>query len=277
MAAPSRKRWLGRALALGCLAWAAAPAARAQLVDCPEIRGNAAAWKVIFDEPAFTSPDLAADDELQKVRNRLYFTVDNQLQALSLEMQSAAQPPVVLLPVSCRGRRPRDASDFTSSRSQDLTANRVVLEVWALLDGTRQGDRIADREAQIGYVMPPLRYYEPGSVALPGFYRLRYPRAGAGLAGILEGLPEIPAYATLGLGLRAAKAREYDLAVQFLKRAEALLGRSAGLGTDLTAIQQRALLDYAKRKSCETVTAALADPDYKGGLKLAYAGRRPCP
>lgn len=153
-----------------------------------------------------------------------------------------------------------------------------MLEVWATLDGTRQGDKVQDREARIGYAVPPLRLYERGAVDLPGFYLLRYPRPGADLAGILGGLPELSAYATLGLGLKAAKAQDYDVAVQYLKKAEALLSRTAGSGTDPDAVSQRALVEYARKKTCETVNAALADPGYKGGLTLVYAGgRRPCP
>jgi hypothetical protein len=256
-----------------------APPAWAQLVDCPEIRDNAAAFKVILDEPAFARKELESDDELQRIKARLSFTVHNQLQALGMEMRQAAQPAVVLLPVSCRGRHPLDASDFDSNRSQSLTANKVVLEVWALLDGNRQGDKVEAREARIGYAVPPLRFYEPNAVELPGFYLLRYPRSGTDLTGILDGLPELSAYATLGLGLKAAKARDYDLAVQYLKKAEALLAPAAGPGSDAVAAQQqRALVGYVKKRTCETVKAALADAEYKGGLTLIYSGsRRPCP
>jgi hypothetical protein len=273
---PSFDAWLRVALC-GLAGILLAPAARAELVDCPAIRDNATAFKVILDEPAFTQKSLETDDELQRIKARLSFTVNNQLQALGMEMRQAAQSAVLLLSVSCRGRHPADASEFDRNRSQDLTASKVVLEVWALLDGSRQGDKVTSREAQIGYAVPPLRYYEAGAVELPGFYLLRYPRTGTDLIGILDGLPELSAYATLGLGLKAAKARDYDVAVQYLKKAEALFGPATGTGTDLATLQKRALVDYVKRKSCETVQAALADTSYRGGLTLAYAGRRPCP
>jgi hypothetical protein len=247
-------------------------------VDCPEIRNSPSLFKVIFDEPAYASAGLDSDGELQKIKTRLLFAVDGQLQELGMEMRQATQPPVQLLSVSCQGRHPKGASDFDRDRSQNLTASKVVLEVWATLDGTRQGDKVQDREARIGYVVPPLRFYEAGAAELPGFYLLRYPRPGTDLTGILGGLPELSAYATLGLGLKAAKAQDYDVAVQYLKKAEALLGRTAGAGTDPDAVNQRALIEYAKKKTCETVRAALADPGYKGGLTLVYAGgKRPCP
>ena len=194
-----------------------------------------------------------------------------------MEMRQAAQTPVQLLTVYCPGRHPRGESDFDHDRSQDLTASRVVLEVWATLDGRPQGNSVLDREARIGYAVPPLRFYESGAGDLPGFYLLRYPRSGADLAGILGGLPELSAYATLGLGLKAAKAQDYDIAVQYLRKAEALLSRTAGPGPGLDAVNQRVLLEYARKKICETVKVALDDPGYKGGLKLVYAGnKRPC-
>ena len=267
-----------RAAAIGlAVALSLAAPAGAQLVDCPGIRNNPSTFKVIFDDPAYARQGLDADGELQTIKAHLQFAVDGQLQALGLEMRQAAQPAAQLLAVSCPGRRPRGESDFDLDRSQDLTASKVVLEVWATLDARAQGNAIKDREARIGYALPPLRYYDPGAAGLPGFYQLRYPRPGADLSGILAGLPEISAYATLGLGLKAAKAQDYDVAVQYLKKAEALLA-AAGPQPDPDAASRRALVDYAKRKSCETVRAALADPGYSGGLKIAYAGaRRPCP
>jgi hypothetical protein len=278
---PSRKRRqraVARAAA-AAIGWAIALVvpAGAQLVDCPGIRNNPSTFKVIFDDPAYARQGLDADGELQTIKARLQFAVDGQLQALGMEMRQAAQPAAQLLSVSCPGRHPRGESDFDLDRSQDLTASKVVLEVWATLDGRSQGNNLQDREARIGYALPPLRFYERGAPGLPGFYQLRYPRPGADLSGILTGLPEISAYATLGLGLKAAKAQDYDLAVQYLKKAEALLA-AAGPNPDPDAANRRALVDYAKRKSCETVRAALADPGYAGGLKIAYAGaRRPCP
>jgi len=257
---------------------ALAPPARAQLVDCPEIRRNSSVFKVIFDDPAFARQGLDSDGDLQNIKARLIFTVNGQLQELGMEMRQAAQPPIQLLPVSCPGRHPRGETDFDRDRSQDLTASKVVLEVWATLDGRQQGNGVLDREARIGYALPPLRFYENSAGSLPGFYLLRYPRSGADLAGILGGLPELSAYATLGLGLKAAKAQDYDVAVQSLRKAEALLSRTAGSGPGLDDVNQRALLDYARKKICETVKAALDDPGYQGGLKLVYAGnKRPCP
>jgi len=260
-----------------CLALAFTPPARAQIVDCPEIRGNSSLFKVVLDETAYARTGLDSDGDLQNIKAQLLFTVDGQLQELGMEMRQATQPPVQLLSVFCPGRHPRGASDFDHDRSQSLTANKVVLEVWATLDATRQGDKVGDRQARIGYAIPPLRFYESGAVDLPGLYLLRYPRSGADLVGILGGLPELSAYATLGLGLRAARAQDYDVAVQYLKKAEALLSRIAGAGTDLNAVNHRALVEYAKKRTCETVKAALADPGYRGGLTLAYARKSPCP
>lgn len=273
--ARTRERRTIRLLVLLGLAFVAP--AGAQLVDCPGIRNNPSTFKIIFDDPSFARPGLEADSDLQTLKARLLFTVDGQLQSLAAELREAAQPAAQLVRVPCPGRHPRGESDFDLDRSQDLTASKVVLEVWATLDGRAQGNNLQDREARIGYALPPLRFYERGAPGLPGFYQLRYPRPGADLSGILTGLPEISAYATLGLGLKAAKAQDYDLAVQYLKKAEALLA-AAGSSPDPDAANRRALVDYAKRKSCETVRAALADPGYAGGLKIAYAGaRRPCP
>jgi hypothetical protein len=271
----------GVRLAAGACCWLAmaAPAARAQLVDCAAIR-YASSYKIVIDDLFFAKPALDADADLKLVMDRLRFTVNNQLTALALQMRDATHQSTPLSLVSCPGRHPLDASEFDRDRAQDLTDSKVVLEVWGTLDGSVRDGKVDAREARVGYAVMPLRFYEFGAVDLPGVYVLRYPRSGGapagGFTGLLEQLPELDAYAALGVGLKAAKAKDFDLAVQFLKRAEALLGSVPKGASTLDAALQQALAKYVQKKTCETIEAALAYPAYQGGLRLVYATRKPC-
>ena len=268
------------AAAVSCWLVMAPLAARAQLVDCPAIR-YASSYKVVMDDLFFAKPAMETDADLRLLMDRLRFIVNNRLTGLALEMRGATHQSIPLSLVSCPGRHPLDASEFDHDRSQDLTDSKVVLEVWGTLDGVVQGGRIDAREARVGYAVLPLRFYEFGAVDLPGIYVLRYPRSGTAPAGdlsvLFEQLPELDAYAALGVGLKAAKAKDFDLAVQFLKKSEALLGSVPKGASTLDATLQQALVDYVRKKTCETIKAALDYPPYQGGLRLVYAARKPCP
>jgi hypothetical protein len=116
--------------------------------------------------------------------------------------------------------------------------------------------------------MPPVQHYFDQADA-PPLHLLSYPKTGAaGSIAELENLPELPAFALVGLATKAAKANRYDLAVWAFTRAEAGIAdaKLAGPNPRLDA-----LLGYVKRAACETRSSARKDPGYRGPLTLVPA------
>lgn len=69
----------------------------------------------------------------------------------------------------------------------------------------------------------------------------------------------------MGLGIKAARASRYDLAVWAFTRAETEIA-DAKLGG--TTLDTAALLVYVKKSACQVRELALVDPNYFGALKL---------
>src|SRR5262245_52366309 len=246
------KRWPALALLAGTLARPAGHAQRSNRADLSAISGQ---YKIVLDDFAFVSANAEQNAALTALRDRLQFNVNVQLDALKSAAREFGNLQVPMRPVTCAGRRPSpEGSEFTAALAERLSDARVVVEVWGTLDmhsGTR---------ARIGYVIPPVqRYFAPDEA--PAIHLLAYPKTGAGPVEELENLPELPAFALVGLGTKAARAKNYDVAVWAFTRAEAAIvqAQPAVSNPNLDA-----LLAYVQRSACQARAGAKSDPGYKG-------------
>jgi DNA-directed RNA polymerase subunit K/omega len=247
--------------------------AHAGLKNCDNLNANPGDYKVVLDDFAFASEAAQANAQLAALRETLQFNFTGQLdllRAAARQLDRNMQVPMRL--VFCAGRQPSlDGSDFTAARAEQLSDERVVVEMWGKLDLSSAAGGTPAPSARIGYVIPPVQHYVDEEDA-PPVHVLAYPKTGsAGSIEELENLPELPAFALIGLGTKAAKANRYDLAVWAFNRAEAGIAdaKLAGVNPRLEA-----LLSYVKRAACETRSSARKDPSYKGPLTLLPA--QPC-
>jgi hypothetical protein len=224
----------------------------------------------VLDDFAFASAAAQANAGLAALRDTLQFNFAGQLDVLraaARQLDRNMQVPMRL--VFCAGRQPSlDGSDFTAARAEQLSDERVVVEMWGKLDLSAVAGGTPAPTARIGYVIPPVQHYVDEADA-PPVHVLAYPKTGAaGSIAELENLPELQAFALVGLGTKASRANRYDLAVWAFNRAEAGIAdaKLAGVNPRLDA-----LLTYVKRAACETRTSARKDPDYKGPLTLVPA------
>jgi hypothetical protein len=241
--------------------------AHAALKNCDNLSDNPGDYKVVLDDFSFATPAAQANSELAALRETLQFNFTGQLDVLrasARQLDRNLQVPMRL--VFCAGRQPSlDGSDFTAARAEQLSDERVVVEMWAKLDLSANGGGTPSPSARIGYVIPPVQHYVDEDDA-PPVHVLAYPKTGAvGSIAELENLPELPAFALVGLGTKAAKANRYDLAVWAFTRAEAGIADAKLAGANP---RLEALLAYVKRAACETRTSARKDPTYKGPLTL---------
>jgi hypothetical protein len=254
------------------LALAGVGTAHAELKNCGNLDANPGDYKVVLDDFSFASAAAQANVELAALRDRLQFSFNSQLDALrakARQLDRNMQVPMRL--VFCAGRQPSlDGSDFTAARAEQLSDERVVVEMFAKLDLSAAGGGTFAPSARIGYVIPPVQHYAEEADA--PLHVLAYPKTGAaGSIEELENLPELSAFALVGLGTKASKANRYDLAVWAFTRAEAGIADAKLAGTNP---RLDALLAYVKRTACATRTSARNDPGYKGPLTLVPA--QPC-
>lgn len=245
-------------------------AAHADLKNCDNLSANPGDYKVVLDDFSFATPAAQANAQLAALRETLQFNFTGQLDVLrasARQLDRNLQVPMRL--VFCAGRQPSlDGSDFTAARAEQLSDERVVVEMWGKLDLSAAAGGAPAPSARIGYVIPPVQHYVDEADA-PPVHVMAYPKTGAvGSIAELENLPELPAFALIGLGTKAAKANRYDLAVWAFTRAEAGIAdaKLAGANPRLDA-----LLAYVKRAACETRTSARNDPNYRGPLTLVPA------
>lgn len=259
----SRRRQLVTALVLTL---AGVGAAHAELKNC-ELDANPGDYKVVLDDFAFASAAAQANSQLAGLRESLQFNFDTQLdllRAAATQMDRKMKVPMRL--VFCAGRQPAlDGSDFTPARAERLSDERVVVEMWGKLDLNAAAGGTPAPVARIGYVMPPVQHYVDEEDA-PPLHVLAYPKKGAaGSIAELENLSELQAFALVGLGTKAFRAKRYDLASWAFNQAERGItdAKFGGANPRLDA-----LFAYVKRARCETQSSARKDPDYKGSLIL---------
>ena len=262
-----------RQLALGAVLGCAITSTHAQLKNCANVNANPGDYKVLLDDFSFASAAAQENAELAALHDRLQFNFNGQLDALKAQARQLdrnLQVPMRL--VFCAGRRPSfDGSDFTAALAERLSDERVVVEMWGKLELSAAAGGTPAPSAKIGYVIPPVQHYVDEDDA-PPLHVLAYPKSGAARSlEELENLPELPAFALIGLATKAARANRYDLAAWAFNRAEAGIAdaKLAGANPRLDA-----LLAYVKRAACETRTSARNDANYKGPLTLLPA--QPC-
>lgn len=248
-------------------------AARAALTNCALISTSPSDYKIVLDDLSFGSEAAKNDAFLSGLQARLRFALMSQLneiRASAKVLQSSLQVPLTL--VACDGRKPSAfGNEFTKALAENLSNERVVVEMWGTLDLRTSASGVSTPHALIGYTIPPVQHYVREDVPAH-LYVLEYPKKGAARSPEeLENVAELYPFALVGLGTKAAKARLYDLAVWAFTRAEGgiqdarLTGSNSGLD---------ALMAYVKRSSCMTRASALTDPNYAGPLKLIPS--QPC-
>jgi hypothetical protein len=259
--------WLAGVIAASTLS---SPSAYAQLKNCASLNSNPGDYKVVLDDFAFASDAAKSNADLAALRDRLQFNFNGQLDLLKAsarKLDRNLQVPMRL--VFCAGRRPSlEGSEFTEALAERLSDERVVVEMWGTLDvRSNAGGAVAPR-AMIGYAIPPVQHYHTDDEA-PPIHVLAYPKSGAPQsAEELENLPELSAFALVGLGTKAARANRYDLAVWAFTGAEAGI-RDAQLAGSNQGLD--ALLAYVKRAACLTRASARSDQRYSGPLTLVPA------
>jgi len=250
---------------MSCWLLAICPMAHAALINCANLNLNPGDYKVVLDDFAFASLPAKNNADLAALKDRLQFSFNGQLEALKASAKKLNQNlQVPLRIVTCVGRQPSPSGDeFTDELAEHLSDERVVVEMWGTLDIKVVGTTTSPR-AMIGYAMPPVQHYGAGET--PAIHVLVYPKSGnAQSADELENLPELSAFALVGLGTKAARASHYDLAVWAFSRAEAGI-LDAKLGGSTAELDS--LLAYVKHIACTTRARARTDQNYAGSLKL---------
>jgi hypothetical protein len=246
----------------------------AQLRNCPKLASDTSAYKVVLDDFSYASAAAGNDADLAALKNDLQFNFGAQLRTITSAAQKLNRDLAVpLVVVECPGRQPSlDGQEFTPELAETLSDDRVVVEMWGRFDLRSDAGGTTTRRATVGYVIPPVQHYVGSDVA-PPIHVVDYPKSGSTVAAAeLTNLPEMPAFALVGLGTKAARAKRYDLASWALNRAEGglLEAQGAAANPDLDA-----LLGYVRREACKVRSDARRDNTYTGPLKLAPD--RPCP
>jgi hypothetical protein len=253
------------ALLLGC------GAAQAAVVNCPPAPGS---FTVLLSEPSGAAlPDRAA---VERFLNKLQFELDQERDERWI---NPGATPVAFR--ACPRRAPAlDGSEFSAEVVEQLNDQRVLLEVWGVVD--RDGTPPA-LSAQINYLLVPLRFAADQRETVPaGLQRLRYPEAGAAptqdAVQLVSRPLDLDAFIATSLGLKLLRERAYDPAHANLCRAQGLLGAMLKRGlsgrskAELTALREHVLASAGR-----TLREALADPAYpKAGLLRLQRPAQPC-
>jgi hypothetical protein len=249
-----------------CTAFLLSSTAHAALTNCSNLNLNPGDYKVVLDELAFGSQLAKNNADLAALKERLQFNLNGQLDALKASAKKLNQNlQVPLRVVTCVGRQPSlNGDEFTDELAEHLSDERVVVEMWGTLDLKIVSGANASPRAMIGYVIPPVQRYVANEA--PAIQVLVYPKSGnVRSAEELENLPELSAFALVGLGTKATRASHYDLAVWAFTRAESgILDAQLGGSTE----QLDALLAYVRHAACTTRARARTDQNYSGSLKL---------
>lgn len=261
------RQLIARRAALLAMCVAITPVAQAELKRCDSLSSNPGAYKVVLDEFAFASDAAKANESLARLHETLQFNFEVQVDALNQSAQEINKKlKVPMRVVFCKQRQPSfDGSDFTAQLAERLSDERVVVEMWGRLDLRPTPDGPPTPSARIAYMMPPVHHYLDEDDA-PPMHVLAYPKVGSAQSiEELENLPELPAFALVGLGTKAAKAKQYDLATFAFNQAETGIANVKLAGSNA---RLDALLAYVKRARCETRANAQNDQSYTGSLKL---------
>lgn len=243
--------------------------AHATVVNCPPAPGR---FTVLLSEPSGDAmPDRAATEQFL---NKLQFELDQERDERWINPSAT---PVAFR--ACPKRSPAlDGSEFSPELVEQLHGQRVLLEVWGVVD--RDGGQLT---AQINYLLVPLRFAADQREQVPsGLQRMRYPEAGAAptqdAVQLIARPTDLDAFVASALGLKLLRERAFDPAHANLCRASNLLGAMlkrplAGRGkTELAALHEFVLASAAR-----TLREAVADPAYpRAGLLRLQQPANPC-
>ena len=242
----------------------AAPAA-AQIVPCPAI-SKTQNYKLLLDDFSLSGggePNLKTFMEGLHVSLRLNL---ERLQAVApappADGQKRKGPPRVEL-VRCTKRLPQAESDFDKAQVRLLNSHRVVVEMWAVGSMT-PGANNQEYRAFVSYALIPVRHLVAGEVPDVVTVELKG-RAGAPLDALLNALDqsaELSAYAAASLGTKLLQERDYDHARAYLCKADATLAEPRA------PAPPSALVKWVRDLTLKVVEQALADPNYKGAMRL---------
>ena len=249
-----------RHLALAAIACAlfAGELAHAALRNCDALNGVPGEDKIVVGDLA-PSPDGAPPDAGARLAQRRRSHIAAQVRALRSDaLSNDPRRQLSIRLVTCANRKPAfDGSDFTPALTERLSDDRVVLEMWGDEDITSDSAAL-----QVGFVIPPLQLYEPG-VAAAAMPALRFPRPGAAGTGQPEQLLELEAFALVGIGTKAARAKQYDAAVWAFNQAIARIGKVPQAPAELAVLRT-----HLAQAACQTAARARADASYRGPLRL---------
>lgn len=248
--------------------WTPAPAA-ADLVECDS---PAATFAVFLDEPAVTSQAAANDPALQDFLDELIFFFDEERERAWVE---PGQPVGFVL---CRGRKPSlSGQEFDSDVVRSLYNRGVVLEVWAKFSMSGGGaDAPIQRQATLAFLSVPLRFEQllGQAAAGDGIHLDRYPKDPAQpLTDFLAAFgqaEDLDVLVAVGLGIRAARERQFDLAQSNLCKAQLLLAQTLAEHADPKLEQVAA---YVRRRADENLLQARAALPPDDPLRALLAGR----
>lgn len=248
-----------------------ATGAQAAVVNCAPAPGR---FTVLLSEPSGGAmPDRAA---IERFLTKLQFELDQERDERWI---NPGATPVAFR--ACPRRAPAlDGSEFSPELIEQLYDQRVLLEVWGVVD--REGTPPV-LNAQINYLLVPLRLAADKRETVPaGLQRLRYPEAGAvptqDAVQLIARPLDLDAFIASALGLKLLRERSYEPAHANLCRAASLLaamltrtitGRSR---TELTALHA-----FVQDSAARTLREALADAAYpRTGLLRLQDPAQPC-
>lgn len=235
------------------------PDAAAQLVRCSAV--DEPGYKILLDD-IVVEGGTGTLPMLETLKGRLA----QNLEQLSVETG---------LPITvyrCRQRRPPDASVFRRPQVEQLYARQVVLEIWGTTGEVKDDTGDTYHEAQIGYVLIPVRLRSFTSGDPSGALTVQR-RADAltidALVRLVDQANAVPAYALLSAGTRLMRESEFEAARTHLCRAASLLLQGTpSAGDKALAAFAREEAEQALRqlKAASPELATLLPSDACGGV-----------
>jgi hypothetical protein len=255
---PFPRDMLFRPLGVAAMLMVCAATAHAQIIPCTGV--SEPGFKVLLDDIE------ASDGSVSPLLDLLVSRLDANLEQLNVE----ARLPLKV--VRCTKRHPDSPGDFRKPLVQDLTARRVMLEVWGTTVEVDDGGQKV-HEASIGYALVPIRFYEFDAPEPPGAFlvsrRAKSVSSPADLVQLVDQAGTLAAYSAVAAGTKLLRDADYDGARAQLCKAESLL--RAITPAPAAGSPDQALLAYASRLAADAVAQAKADANYQGRLKALPA------
>jgi len=225
--------------------------------------GGVSGFKVFLSDVSVTG--LQADPG--KLSEALYFVLDGKLQSLP-----GAGPGAGPQIIRCPGRQPNiSGQDYTASLVKALNTDDVLLDLWGSI-AAREGGGQQQEDVWVAYYLIPLANYDPHGAVKP----LQHANVSNPVGPLLDPVADIQAmldrgpgfdtYASIVLGLKLAKNREYDNARAALCAAQSRLAAASG-GAATPDPQTAALSAYVGDKLQQNYDAAVHDSHYKGAMR----------